>query len=202
MLRRSPIRFLVLLALAFSVHSLAGRPAHAQEGAAPSGVTKEGASLGFALHRMQDDFGLGLRLSSPAFWHWVRFTGAGGLAWYPHGLGSDGGSRWETMYYGSATVETGPPFLSTSVGAVRPYGFGGFIALFPPSAISTAQAAFGGLGGFGLEARFMNGKGGEGPVTYFFEIGGIGTSGIADKLASRETLASGFLVQAGLRVFP
>lgn len=202
MMPRFAFRFLAFTATTLFAAVLAAPMAEAQEGAASAGVTKDGASFGFAIHRMQDDFGLGLRLSTPALWRWVRFTGAGGLAWYPHGVGSDGGSNWETMYYGSATVETGPPFLSTSVGAVRPYGFGGFIALFPPGAVSTAPVAFGGLGGFGLEARFMNGKGDEGPVTYFFEIGGIGTSGIADKLASREVLASGFLIEAGLRVFP
>jgi hypothetical protein len=193
---------LLMLTLAASSPSLARADEPPAAPAPPEApATKQGPAVGFAIHRYQDDFGLGLRLSSPAFLHVLRVTGAGGVAWYPHGIASDGTSTWDTLYYGSLRVETGPPFFGAT-GAVRPYGFGGVIALFPPSSLSTTSVYFGGLGGFGLEARFMDGRGGEGPVTYFFEVGGIGTGAKANKLPSGDSVASGFLIEAGLRFYP
>jgi hypothetical protein len=165
-------------------------------------VTKDGVAVGFALHRFQDDFGVGLVAASPTFLRWLRVSARGGVAWYPHAVSSDGTSSWEAFYYGNLAVESGPPFLAGTGGAVRPYGFGGPIVVVPPSALSTASVALGGVGGFGLEARFGGGPAGEGPVTYFFELGGIGTGAIANKLPTRDSLASGFFLAAGIRLYP
>jgi hypothetical protein len=165
-------------------------------------VTKDGAAIGFALHRLQDDFGLGVVAASPTFLRWLRVSARGGVAWYPHGVSSDGTSSWEAFYYGNLAIESGPPFLAGTGGAVRPYGFGGPIVVIPPSAVSTASVALGGVGGFGLEARFGGGPAGEGPLTYFFELGGIGTSAVANKLPTHDSLASGFFLAAGIRVYP
>jgi hypothetical protein len=168
----------------------------------PPSVTKDGAAIGFALNRLQDDFGVGVVAASPTFLRWLRVSARGGVAWYPHGVSSDGTSSWEALYYGNLNIESGPPFLAGAGGAVRPYGFGGPIVVIPPSALSTASVALGGVGGFGLEARLGGGPAGEGPVTYFFEFGGIGTSATANKLPTRDSLASGFFLAAGVRIYP
>jgi len=161
-------------------------------------ASKEGGSLGFDLRRLQDDFGIGATVSSPALWHWFRLTLGGGVAWYPHALDGAGNSMWDTFGHGRLVVEVGPTFQKGV--PVRPYGFGGTSALLLPRSLSTAGVTFGGVGGFGLEVAFMSGLL-SGPVTYFFEVGGCGYDAVANKLPSNPDIASGLLLGAGLRAY-
>jgi hypothetical protein len=164
---------------------------------------KEGASLGFDLVRLQDDFGFGLDATSPALVHWIRFRLAGGVAWYPHATEEVNGvvsnSRWAPIYHGRLLVEAGPSFSGEQV--IRPYAFGGPVVIAASGLTGNEGHAveFGGVGGFGLEARFRS-RDREGPVTYFFELGGIGSS--AKTEMTHDTIASGFFLSAGFRAYP
>jgi hypothetical protein len=54
------------------------------------------------------------------------------------------------------------------------------------------------MGGFGFE-HYFTGPMRDGPVSYFFELGGIGNGIRADNLAGRPRIGNGFLVAVGLR---
>ncbi|HEY8041603.1 MAG TPA: hypothetical protein VIF15_17470 [Polyangiaceae bacterium] len=161
-------------------------------------ASKAGASLGMDLRRFQDDFGIGATVSTPELWRWFRLTLGGGVAWYPHGVASNGNEEWDMLGHGRLVVEVGPTF---QLGIpVRPYGFGGTAALLLPRSLSNQGVAFGGVGGFGVELAFMSGAL-SGPVTYFMEVGGCGYDATASKLPTNPNIASGLLLGAGLRVY-
>jgi hypothetical protein len=179
--------------------------AYAREQPAPASApleidtSKENGSVGMSLHRFQDDFGLGATATTPAIAHWIRFTLGAGVAWYPYGQTASGNQTWDPFYHGRIVVEVGPGYLRGV--PIRPYGFGGVQAILLPSNLSSNHVAMGGLGGFGAELAFMAPGRQTGPVTYFMELGGVGTGATANKLGGDPSVASGFLISAGLRVY-
>jgi hypothetical protein len=85
---------------------------------------------------------------------------------------------------------------------VRLYGFGGPVLLSLPGELSSKRARLGGVGGFGFDFHFQNGRGGDdGPVRYFVELGGLGVGAKADKLPGSPIFANGFLIAAGFRAY-
>jgi hypothetical protein len=176
-------------------------------------TSKDAMAIGMTLHRFQDDFGLGATVTSPEIAHWFRFTLGGGVAWFPNGRASDGSQTWQPFEHGRLVMEIGPGYLRGV--PIRPYGFSGVTVLMLPSALSTDHVAVGGLGGFGFELAFtrpdfQGAPGGPtaappawktGPVTYYAELGGIGTSAHASALPGNESIASGFLITTGLRAY-
>jgi hypothetical protein len=106
---------------------------------------------------------------------------------------------WQPFYHGRVVAMVGPPFRGDSV--VRPYGFGGSVIFGLPKELSRDTLAFGGIGGIGLEFGF-HAPHRAGPVTYFVELGGIGTSAKASSLTTKESIASGFFISAGVRGYP
>jgi hypothetical protein len=196
-----PFTFVLSLATLLHVSATQAYAGDAPEAPAVSGETAEktGVALGLQLQRFQDDFGLGATFVSPAFGPWVRWAATGGVAWYPHAVRTDGMLGWEAFYHGRVTVEVGPPFRGDSI--VRPYGFGGAVMLGLPGALSKDSLAYGGVGGFGFEFRFRTPRR-DGPVTYFMELGAIGTNAKASRFTTNESIASGFLIAAGFRGYP
>jgi hypothetical protein len=156
-------------------------------------------SIGFSLHRFQDDFGLGGTLSTPAIAHWVRFTAGAGVAWYPYGRNAEGTQTWDPFEHGRLVVEIGPGYLRGV--PIRPYAFSGVQAVLLPRSLSSDRVAVGGLGGFGFELAFARPGGVTGPVTYYAELGGIGMSAKADQLPGDPGIASGFLIDTGFRAY-
>lgn len=183
--------------IAFSQH------AFAEEKPTSSRVDsgKRGTTLGFDILRMQDDFGLGARIASPNIGNTLRIALGGGAAWYPHAIDTSSGTeRWQAFYHLRLGVETGPPVLVDT--QVRPYAFGAPVLLFMPNALSDKSVSVGGVGGIGIEAFFRYRPEGSGPVSYFLEAGGIGTSAKANQLPGSPVLANGFFLCAGFRVYP
>jgi len=168
----------------------------ARNAAADGDTTRAGWAVGYTLHRFQDDFATGGAITSPLFaGHRLRLTLGGGAAWSPHAVTDDGDQDWASygqlrlVLEGGARAEGSP---------VRLYGFGGPLLLLLPSRISDERAHVGGIGGFGFEYYFMQ-AGHDGPVSYFTELGGIGTGARADNLPGRPLLANGFSVTVGFR---
>jgi hypothetical protein len=180
--------------------TLLAQSALAQEDNAPLNLdeSKEHLALGMDVQRLQDDFGVGVTVSTPLVAPWFRFTLGGGVAWYPYALDAANHQTWELFGQSRFVVEVGPGFQKGI--PVRPYGFGGASALFLPSSLSDKPVVFGGVGGFGFEFAFMRGMQ-SGPVTYYMEVGGCGYGGTANKLPTQPAIASGFLIGAGLRVY-
>jgi hypothetical protein len=153
--------------------------------------------VGFGLQRLQDDFGLSVLLRTPTFFHHtVRFSLAGGVAWYPHAVdASTGLDTWDTYGQGRLVVEGGRHIPGTPV---RLYGFGGVVLLLPPSSLDSQSVVPGGIGGFGFEFNFAEASEPEGLVSYFIELGGVGTGATADKLPGHPIFSNGFAVATGL----
>lgn len=156
-------------------------------------------SAGYTIHRLQDDFALGALVSSPFFLHdALRVTLGGGIAWYPHATDDRGREDW--AHYGDVrlVIEGGSRGPGDST---RVYGFGGPVLLLLPDRLSSDRVAVGGMGGFGFEHHFR-GAGGEWPVSYFIELGGIGSGARANALAGSPLLANGFFATVGFRWYP
>ena len=82
-------------------------------------------------------------------------------------------------------------------GFVRLYGEGGILLVTPPGAISTSSVEIGGYGVFGFE--FFMSSHEETPVSYFIELGGVGTGATADKIPGQPIFSNGFLISVGFR---
>jgi len=183
---------LVTMALAAAAALGLARTARAQ-------VTYAGndtLSVGFALHRFQDDFGLGAQVGSPTFaGDRLRITLGGGVAWYPYASNAQGEQEWADHGHVRLVFEGG---LRTPGSPIRLYGFGGPIAYVIPDRLSDTRIAVGGIGGFGFEFYFIpQSANRDGPVSYFVELGGVGTGARADKLAGKPTFGSGFVITTG-----
>ncbi|HEU4406600.1 MAG TPA: hypothetical protein VFS43_15140 [Polyangiaceae bacterium] len=195
----------------FAPSALAQGPSEgpARPAAAPAGPVEpvpdaakrgEGFGLGFAVHRFQDDFGLGALAASPTFLEgMLRVTAGGGVAWYPRAIDDEGFETWKLYGHTRVVLEGGARVPGTQL---RLYGFGGPTLLVLPSGLSSKALRFGGVGGFGFEVRLKNlAHGGDAPVSYFAEFGGIGTGATANRLPSHPIFANGFLITAGLRAY-
>jgi hypothetical protein len=161
-----------------------------------------GLSLGYTLHRFQDDFGLGASVGSPTFGgDRLRVTLGGGVAWYPYGITAEGEQTWIDYGHLRLVFEGG---LRAPGSPIRVYGFGGPVLYIAPDRLSSKAVSVGGIGGFGFEYYFMyNGPSGsperDGPVSYFLELGGVGNGAKADRLPTKPSFGNGFLITVGLR---
>jgi hypothetical protein len=165
----------------------------------PQRAINHGWSLGMTLHRFQDDFGLGGVVGTPQFLGGrLRLTVGGGVAWMTNALGDDGRQEWVTYGHTRLTLESG---MRIPGSPVRLYGFGGPSLLLLPSRLSHDSVAIGGYGGFGFEFQWA-GPAGDGPVSYFVELGGFGSNAKADALPTSPSIGNGFLLTVGFRVYP
>lgn len=161
----------------------------------PALLLAHGWAVGPTVNRFQDDFALGASIGTPTFWSdRFRVSLAGGVAWYPYG--SDGGEQ-DWVPYGDVrlVLEVGQRAPGSQV---RLYGFGGPIAYVLPGTLADEPLALGGVGGFGFEHYFA-GKDGDGPVSYFVELGGVGGAFRADNQPGGPLVGNGFLATVGFR---
>ena len=157
---------------------------------------RDGWAIGYALHRAQDDFGMGAAIATPRFaGDRLRISLGGGGAWSPHAVTAGGDQDWAGYGQLGLVLEAGARAPGSPV---RLYGFGGPLLFLLPDRLSDDSLALGGVGGFGFEYYFMQ-DGHDGPISYYTELGGLGTGARADKLAGSPMLANGFLVAVGLR---
>ena len=162
----------------------------------PSNV---GSAIGVAVERVQDNFGVSGTWSSRAFFdEKARMTASGGVAWYPNGTGSSGNQEWLPFGHSRVVVESGH---RVGRAPLRLYGFGGAMLIFRSERLSDDVLAVAGVGGFGFEF-FAPTTSMDAPVSYFIEIGGVGSGARAANLPGQPILLNGFLVQSGLRFYP
>ncbi|MEZ4805583.1 MAG: hypothetical protein R2852_08905 [Bacteroidia bacterium] len=150
-----------------------------------------GFGFGFHLSEYQNDFGLGLNVTSPFFLH----DGVGVRA------------RANLMFNQNVvdSVTDFMPYNNLSIGFIgvggrlgeniRLYGEGGFIAILPSSKFSSESMELGGYGLFGFEFFFT--KFGN----YFIEIGAVGTGAKADKVSTKPIYSNGLTVSTGVRFY-
>jgi len=168
-------------------------------GQTPASATNTGAAVGMAVQRLQDDFGVSGFFTSPAFFGGnARVTVAGGAAWYPYGRTSSGDQDWVPFGHTRIVAESGHRLGQAPL---RLYGFGGVILAFLPQRLSDDLLSVGGVGGFGFEF-FAPTNSGSAPVSYFIELGGVGSGARATNEPGRPVLLNGFLIQSGVRFYP
>ncbi len=150
----------------------------------------ESASVGYELDRFQNEFGVGINATTPYFLNGSLAVQVAAVhAWYSGIVGTDetwvGYNTYKLGVVGSHRVTT----------HVRTYGVGGIALVAPNKDVSRKKTVSGGYGGFGFE--FLNNPN----LTYFIELGGIGTGLRADKLPGKPIYSNGFLETVGMRVY-
>lgn len=153
---------------------------------------EKGFEIGFQLNEYQNDFGIGLQLTSPYIFNEnvaVRL-------------------RTNMMYFqhiDSKSLEyTWTPYTNISLGVfghramihenIALYGEGGIVGLLPSSNLTSKDLYIGGYGLFGFEFYFIP------EFSYFIEAGGMGVDAVADKLPGKPIYSNGFLTSVGFRI--
>tara|TARA_B100000965_G_C19583846_1_gene754785 strand:- start:993 stop:1529 length:537 start_codon:yes stop_codon:yes gene_type:complete len=170
--------FIALLGIFLFVNSL-----QAQE---------KGFEVGFQLSEYQQDFGLGIQITSPyLFKESIALRLRANKQYLQHIDKKEVKEVWT-------------PYLNLSLGVfghrakihekVALYGEGGVIGLIPNDKFSDENFVFGGYGLFGFEFYFID------SFCYFIEAGGVGTGATADQIPSEPIYCNGFLMNVGFRI--
>jgi hypothetical protein len=156
-----------------------------------------GFSVGFKLNQAKQDFGMGLDLTSPYFlYNKVAVRGQVLFQFHEYFNVTQSESVWAPYVVsrlGLVGVGGRPlPFL-------RLYGEGGGVVGFPASDVSSSSEFVGAYGHFGFEFFMSNSE--REFVSYYIELGAVGTGAVADKLASKPIYHNGFNIGVGFRFY-
>lgn len=172
-----------LMLLLFVIYVLNARTQHTRDNQ---------FTYGFQLGNFHRDFGFGVHLLTPELLKNTRLDVRVNVNWLDHPDQRDE-STWSPYVNNQVGVKYSTPVSER----IQVYSGGGFVVLYPNSNFSSENFTIGGYGIFGFEF-FLS----EDPVrrqSYFFEIGGLGTSAVADRVRSKPFYANGLMISAGLR---
>lgn len=150
---------------------------------------KNGVGAGFQINQYQDDFGLGLTLTSLYLRDAVAIRVRGNLMFNENVRVNE--TSWDSYFNFTAGLVGIGGYASEKI---RLYGEGGFIGLFPASEFSDKDFVAGGYGLFGFEF-YMDAR-----RNYFIEIGGVGTDAREDNVPGRPIYSNGLLISTGFRL--
>ena len=152
-------------------------------------------SMGYNLNDFGHDFGVGINITSPYFANKkVAVKISENFQWLNH-IGADGKYTWTGYNNVRIGMVSGGFMLNNTI---RLYGEGGVTFLISPSTITSNTTHAGGYGLFGFEF-FINTP--KNNLSYFIELGGIGTGAIADKVAASPIYSNGFMSSVGFRIY-
>ncbi len=155
-----------------------------------------GLSVGGGLHKFQDDFGLGLCVTTPYFAGEHIAVQVSAKMSYLSGVPAEE-TEFTWMPYNTFTV--GLIGVGGSIAkSIRLYGKGGLVFAMPNSDFSD-DSVIGGYGVFGFE--FFVASEANAPVSYYIELGGVGTGATAEKLAGKPIYCNGFITSVGLKYY-
>ena len=156
---------------------------------AQEGEISTGLGAGLQLNQYQNDFGIGLQVTSPHFvYDGLAVRLRGNLMFNQHIENN------ETTWTPYSNLSIGVLGISGKVGEhIRLYGEGGIIGLFPSEEFSSENFELGGYGLFGFEF-FMSQN-----DNYFIEIGGMGSGAAADNIPGSPIYSNGLLISVGYR---
>lgn len=161
---------------------------------APPVARQTHLAFGGELSSLGNDFGLGLRLTSPYLGDTFALRLQGGLHWKEGLLPDTRESTWQSF----GDIRLGIVSVAGELGHTgRVYSEGGAILLIPSDGLGS-ELGFGGYGVLGIE--FYGGP--RWPISYFIEAGGVGSSGRASGLEGEPSFANGFIMQVGLHWYP
>lgn len=156
---------------------------------AQTGLNKN-FGFGGQVGQHQNDFGIGLNVTSPYFANnktAIRLKG--NLVWNEHP-----DRNFEATWTSYSNLSLGfVQVVGEIQDFVRVYGESGAIFLFPSTEFSSESIQFGGYGQFGFEFFF------DKHMNYFLEAGGVGTGARADKIAGKPIYSNGFVINVGVR---
>ena len=184
---------LLVIALIASCVFASSRNAYAREDAPNMSAFPTGISLGFQLHEVQNDFGLGAVITSPTFLYdrvAVRLRGCMSFLQHTEAATNHTTTTWTPYFWGSASLVG---FSSEIAERIRLYGEGGIVMLFPSEEFSNGESVLGGMGLFGFEFFIWKG------LSYTIELGGMGVGAKADKIPGAPIYSNGFAIMTGFR---
>lgn len=164
---------------------LAGTPVAAET--TGGGPNRTGAlSVGFSIHEWEDDFGLGGTVTSPWFlWDHGALRMSGAVLFKEN-------FDWQP-YYSLRVGLVGGSFMKTA--AIRLYGEGGFLFVFPHANFDIEPFRLGGYGHFGFEF-FLDTA--SWPSSYYIELG---SNGIQAQDKQGAFYLNGFTISCGIRIY-
>ena len=151
-------------------------------------------ALGYALNQFGKDFGIGLSATSPFIGGRMAFRVSENYQWRESFDGDI------TTWKGYHNVKVGVLSVGTIIcDQIRLYGEGGATIVIVDKNLSAQQTTIGGYGLFGFE--FFMDKIEKAPLSYYIELGGIGTGAVAEKINTKPILSNGFLITTGFRIY-
>ena len=172
-------------------------PLFAQSGANENNKIVKGnhLSIGFSINQFQNDFGLGINVTSPFICNGsLAFRISENYQWLQYIDGDN------TVWSGYNNIRIGVIGAGVTIKEqIRLYGEGGMTLIFPNSSFSSENLFFGGYGVFGFEFLFYNIN--KTPGSYFIELGGIGSGASADKVLNNPVFSNGFIISTGFRIY-
>ncbi|MBN2000435.1 hypothetical protein JW935_22990 [candidate division KSB1 bacterium] len=155
-----------------------------------------GFSIGGGLHRIQENFGMDLCITSPYFAGEHIALQLSAKMSYLNGIPAN---ETEFTWMPYNTVTFGLIGVGGSIAkSIRLYGKGGLAFLMPNSDFS-GDNVVGGYGVFGFE--FFVASEANAPVSYYIELGGIGTGAKAEKLPGKPLYSNGFITAVGFKYY-
>ncbi|HRE57599.1 MAG TPA: hypothetical protein PLW09_07230 [Candidatus Kapabacteria bacterium] len=154
--------------------------------------SKSQTSIGMNISQYQKDFGIGAHLISPYFFESIVAVKAGvNLQWLEN---IENNSTTWTPYQNFQLGLRSRHFVIENKLFI--YSEGGAVLLLPNSKFSVEKTILGGYGIFGFEFK-ANQK-----ISYFIELGGVGTGATAELVQNKPIYSNGFLTNIGLRIIP
>ncbi|MFH5831959.1 hypothetical protein ACG2F4_04625 [Halalkalibaculum sp. DA3122] len=154
-----------------------------------SGINND-FSFGIQVSQYQQDFGIGITVTSPYFANKkIALRARGNLMFHEHLQNQE--TTWSPYLNATFGVAGKTGWVGD---AVRLYGEGGGTGLFPSDEFSSVSFELGGYGLFGFEF-YMN------PASnYFIEIGAVGTGAKADNVTDEPIYSNGLTISTGFRL--
>ena len=148
--------------------------------------------LGYHLNQFQNDFGLGLNITTPYFIGGkIALRGSANIQWLQSVSTAYLTYNWLAYQnYKIGLLGKGVPVTDH----INIYGEGGFAFILPNKEFSNEQLIVGGYGIFGFE--FFANK----SFCYYLELGGIGTGATAEISMNKPIYSSGFTTSVGMRI--
>jgi hypothetical protein len=180
---------LYLIALIFMVTTMPGFGDPVVE--SPAESLQKGWALGAEASGLPNSYGLGLHMLTPSlFGDNFRIKFGVSHLWTRCRLAGEADQSWVPFSNLRLGVHVSFPIKGS---ALQGYAEGGVAASIPDSRLSRNSMDMGGYGVFGFEFPMRR------TSTSFFEFGGMGVGGRADRVPGRPSYSGGFMAAAGVR---
>ena len=151
-------------------------------------------ALGYCLNQFGKDFGIGVSATSPFIKKMLAFKISENYQWHEYYNGDV--TIWQPYH----NVKIGVLSVGTTIcDQIKLYGEGGTSIIVLDKKLSDSPVTIGGYGVFGFE--FFMDKIDQAGMSYYIELGGIGTGAVAEKIATKPILSNGFMITTGLRIY-